>query len=70
MKAASPLSDAKRLAPRLSAGTVCVLDASFHAVSPSSCLIMASNFRPNWFEPQANPLTFRVLGDCTECKIY
>lgn len=53
MKAASPLSDAKRLAPRLSAGTVCVLDASFHAVSPSSCLIMAYNFSKNWFVPRA-----------------
>jgi hypothetical protein len=53
VKAASPLSDAKRLAPRLSAGTVCVLDASFHAVSPSSCLIMAYNFSKNWFVPRA-----------------
>ena len=52
MKAASPLSDAKRLAPRIAAETVCVLDASFHAVSPSSSLIMESNFRHNWFEPQ------------------
>ncbi len=33
MTAASPWIDAKRLAPRVAAGTVCVLDASFHAAS-------------------------------------
>ena len=52
MKAASPLSDAKRLAPRIAAETVCVLDASFHAVSPSSSLIMESNFSKNKRESQ------------------
>lgn len=33
MTAASPLIGAKRLAQSIAAGTVCVLDASFHAVS-------------------------------------
>jgi hypothetical protein len=32
--------------------------------------MMASNFRPNWFEPRANRLTFRLKSDASECKIY
>jgi hypothetical protein len=34
------------------------------------CPRMASNFRHNWFEPQAKRLTFRVHSDSAECKSY